>query len=126
MKNTWITSIIALLLTVNLSAQDDIGKKFRFGLRGNISTDWLSPDNTKEFSSAGIGLGYGWGFQMEFRLGESTTSLATGMSLTTFQASLNYNDQSLAAYHPTYYALDNFEFVSAKVDVVFLDSEIES
>ena len=111
MKNTWITSIIAILLFANISAQDDIGKKFRFGLRGNISTDWLSPDNAKEFSSAGIGLGYGWGFQMEFRLGESTTSLATGMSLTTFQAGLNYNDESLVAYHPTYYALSNFEFV---------------
>ena len=93
----------------NISAQDDQGKNFRFGLRGNISTDWLAPDNLKEFSNAGIGLGYGWGFQMEFKLGESTTSLATGMSLTTFAGGLDYNDVSLVAHHPTYYALDNFE-----------------
>ena len=50
------------------------------------------------------------GLSNEFQLGESTTSLATGMSLTT-QAGLNYNDESLVAYHPTYYALNNFEFV---------------
>ena len=107
MKNTWITSIMALLLTINISAQDDIGKKFRFGLRGNVSTDWLSPDNTKDFSSEGIGLGYGWGFQMEFKLGESTTSLVTGVNLTTFSAGLNYLGGSDMPLDPTYYILDN-------------------
>jgi len=111
MKNKWITSMLTILLFSNIFAQDNTGKSFRFGLRGNVSTDWLSPDNLKEFSNAGVGLGYGWGFQMEFKLGESTTSLATGMSLTTFAGSLNYNDESLVAHHPTYYALNNFEFV---------------
>ena len=65
MKNTWITSIIAILLFANISAQDDIGKKFRFGLRGNISTDWLSPDNAKDLVLE-LELGHGLGLSNEF------------------------------------------------------------
>jgi hypothetical protein len=87
------------------SAQEDIAKNFRFGLMGNTSVGWLSPDDERKFSSAGVGLGLGWGLQMEFKLGK-TTSLVTGLNLESFSAKLNYYPVELETAKPTYYALD--------------------
>ena len=41
--------------------------KVRFGLHGMGSIDWLTPENQKKFLSGGVGIGYGWGPQLEFR-----------------------------------------------------------
>ena len=108
-----ILPLILLVLTININAQDseDATKNFRFGLKGNLDACWLSPDNEREFSSDGVGIGYGWGLQMEFKLGK-TTSLATGIDLSTFSAGLNYSNTDLSAYKATYYSIDNnFDFV---------------
>lgn len=107
MKNKWITSILTILLISNISAQDDTGKNFRFGLIGNTSIGWLAPDDERKFSSGDVGLGLGWGLQMEFKLGK-TTSFATGLNLEVFKASLNYDDPNLSATSkPTYYDLNS-------------------
>ena len=104
---------IAFLFLFGLSqftAQEEESKKFRFGLKGDASVGWLAPDDERRFSSAGVGLGLGWGLQMEFRLGK-TTSFATGLNLESFSAKLNYADDALAAYKPTYYMLNDFQYV---------------
>ncbi len=106
MKNIWIASILSIFMFSNISAQDDEGKNFRFGLRGNTSIDWLSPDNAREFSRLGMGLGYGWGMQMEFKINQ-TNSIVTGLNLTTFSGGLNYADQTLEAHNDNY-LLDGF------------------
>ena len=103
-------------------AQGDETKKFRFGLKGDASLGWLSPDDERRFSSAGVGLGLGWGLQMEFRLGK-TTSFATGINLENFSAKLNYADDELAAYKPTYYLLNSdFQFVQWDESLAPVDS----
>ena len=103
-------------------AQGDETKKFRFGLKGDASLGWLSPDDERRFSSAGVGLGLGWGLQMEFRLGK-TTSFATGLNLENFSAKLNYADDELAAYKPTYYLLNSdFQFVQWNESLAPVDS----
>ena len=110
MKKIVITTLLILPLLC-FNAQEEEGKKFRFGLLGNTSVGWLAPDDSRKFSSGGVGLGLGWGLQMEFKLGK-TTSFATGFNLESFSAKLNYADDLLPSYKPTYYLLnDNFEYV---------------
>ena len=112
MKKIVITSLLILPL-LSFIAQEEEGKKFRFGLMGNTSIGWLTPDDERKFSSGGVGLGLGWGLQMEFKLGK-TTSFVTGLNLESYKASLNYDDPDLSATSkPTYYDLNSdFEYVS--------------
>lgn len=111
MKKIVITTLLILPLLC-FNAQEEEGKKFRFGLLGNTSVGWLAPDDARKFSSGGVGLGLGWGLQMEFRLGK-TTSFATGLNLEVFKASLNYDDPDLSATSKaTYYDLNSdFEYL---------------
>ena len=111
MKKIVITTLL-ILPCLFFNAQEEEGKKFRFGLMGNTSVGWLAPDDERKFSSGGVGLGLGWGLQMEFKLGKTTT-FATGLNLEVFKASLNYDDPGLSATSkPTYYDLDaDFEYL---------------
>ncbi|CAG5085743.1 PorT family protein [Parvicella tangerina] len=79
---------------VSVTEENDI-KNFRFGLKGGMSFDWMNIDNDKKFQSGGVGVGYHWGLQLEFRLNK-TLSFVSGLSLTTNSLKLNYTGASSA------------------------------
>ncbi|MCB9189097.1 MAG: outer membrane beta-barrel protein [Flavobacteriales bacterium] len=79
---------------VSVSEENDI-KNFRFGLKGGLSFDWMNVDNDKKFTSGGVGVGYHWGLQLEFRLNK-TLSFVSGLSLTTNNLKINYTGASSA------------------------------
>lgn len=88
-------------------AQDD--KNFRFGLKGDLSFDWLTPDNQKKFENDGVKVGYDWGLQLEFKLSD-IISVVTGASLKYSAGALSYSTGSSA--DSTYYILNkDQEFV---------------
>ena len=85
-------------------------RKVRFGLYGQGALCWLSPDQVKNYSRGDLGLGSGWGLDVEINL-NPTTTLRTGLNLSIFKAGINYYDDNLDAIHETYYVLnrdDNF------------------
>ena len=52
MKKIVITALLILPL-LSFIAQEEEGKNFRFGLMGNTSIGWLTPDDERKFSSGG-------------------------------------------------------------------------
>jgi len=98
-------SINAALAQVSVTEDNDI-KNFRFGLKGDLSVDWMSPDNDRKYLSNGVGVGYDWGMQMEFALNK-TTSVVTGLSLKSNTLKLDYHQASSA--DEVIYVLDNDE-----------------
>lgn len=90
---------------VSVSEDNDI-KNFRFGLKGGLSLDWLNIDNDKKFVAGGVGLGYHWGLQLEFRLNK-TLSFVSGLSLTTNSLKIDYTGASSS--DTVLYILDNDE-----------------
>ncbi|MFT5600697.1 MAG: opacity protein-like surface antigen [Flavobacteriales bacterium] len=90
---------------VSVTEDNDI-KNFRFGLKGDLSFDWLNIDNDKKFLANGVGAGYDWGMQMEFKL-NNTVSIVTGLSLKSNSLKLSYLGASSA--DSTYYVLDKDE-----------------
>ena len=107
-----------LLLSTNIVPQnnDPIVKtefrEYRFGITALSSLGWLTPLQQKIYSRGKIGLGFGWGFNVEknFNL---NTSFRTGFSISTFKAGLNYYDENLSLNHKTYYVLNaQEEFVN--------------
>ncbi len=114
MKKTLL--VIAVLLGINtintaqvsVTEDNDI-KNFRFGLKGDLSFNWLNPEDKKELLNNGTGVGYAWGLQLEFRLNK-TVSVVTGLNLLSQAYKLDYNSASAAG--TTRYVLDlNEEFV---------------
>ncbi|MDG2344068.1 MAG: outer membrane beta-barrel protein [Flavobacteriales bacterium] len=106
----YIVYLFVMAFVSNFSAQDDESSNFRFGILGLGSVDWLVPDNDKKFTSGGIGVGYGWGLQTEFKL-NAKTSLRTGVSLITSSGELNYADNNIS-FDSTCYVLNvDEEFV---------------
>ena len=98
---------------VSVSEDNNI-KNFRFGLLGQTSIDWLSPDNQKKFTSTGSKIGYGWGLQMEFRLNQ-VTSVMTGFGLYTSRGGIDF--VSASAADSSYYLLNqDEEFVNFAAD----------
>lgn len=79
---------------VSVTEENDV-KNFRFGLKGDISLDWLSPDNEKKYESGGVGLGFDWGLQLEFKLNKNL-SVMSGLSLKSSKGSLKYFGTSSA------------------------------
>lgn len=83
-------------------------RKVKFGLYGQGSLCWLSPEEQKIYSRGGYGLGFGWGLDTEINL-NNTTSLRTGLNFSTFNAGINYYDTDLTLNHKTFYVLDATE-----------------
>jgi hypothetical protein len=93
--------LFSVLFTSYVTAQDNevsekivVEKdpaKLRFGLMGFSSVGWLAPENDLLLTRGKVGLGFGWGLNTEILINK-TTSFRTGLSLSTFNASLNYND----------------------------------
>ena len=121
MKNLILISILIICpLTIQITAQesgDPIVKmnnekdaKLRFGIKGISSFGWLMPENTRRFSRYELGLGYGWGLNLEMKINK-TTSFRTGFSLTNFKAGLNYFDDELPQHDETYYVVNEYELV---------------
>ena len=134
MKNLILISILIICpLTIQITAQesgDPIVKmnnekdaKLRFGIKGISSFGWLIPENTRRFSRYELGLGYGWGLNLEMKINK-TTSFRTGFSLTNFKAGLNYFDDELPQHEETYYVVNDFEFVEWENNVTAPDGEI--
>jgi hypothetical protein len=106
----YILYLFTMAFALNFSAQDSETSTFRFGILGIGSIDWLVPDNDKKFTSSGIGVGYGWGLQTEFKLNDKT-SLRTGISLMTSSGSLNYADNNISFDSACYVLNVDEEFV---------------
>ena len=86
--------------------------KLRFGLMGFSSVGWLAPENDIIIKRANPGIGFGWGLNTEIFINK-TTSFRTGISLSTFKASLYYNDNELTSnsdFDKTYYVVNKREF----------------
>jgi len=88
---------------VSVSEDNNI-KNFRFGLLGESSINWLSPDNEKKFLSGGAAVGFGWGAQLEFRLNK-VTSIITGFGLYNTKMKLDFVGANSA--DTAYYQLNN-------------------
>ncbi len=113
--------IVALLLTIAISqnsfgqvsvTEDNDIKNFRFGLQVGTSFDWLNIDKENKFEKGGIGTGFDWGLQMEFKLNK-TISVLTGVSLKSNTFKLKY--ASASSFDTTYYVLNkDDEFIDVK------------
>jgi len=108
---------LPFVLQINSQDNDPVVKntesrKVKFGLYGQGSLCWLSPEEQKLYSRGDYGLGYGWGLDTEINF-NNNTSLRTGLNFSTFKAGINYYDSDLALKHETFYLLDATEnFVS--------------
>ena len=87
--------------------EDKAPQKFRFGLCGMGSIDWLVPEDIKKFSSAGSGVGYGWGPQLEFRINKNTM-FRTGFNIYSSFGSINYSSENLS-YDSTYFFFEDID-----------------
>jgi hypothetical protein len=100
-----------------LNAQDSDAKNFRFGLKGELSFDWLNSSNKKKLLNGGVGVGYDWGMQLEFKIADNF-SFVSGLSLKTSSYKLDYKGASEA--DPITYVLNkNSELVERKEDGSF-------
>ena len=108
---------LPFVLQINSQGSDPVVKntesrKVKFGLYGQGSLCWLSPEEQKLYSRGDYGLGFGWGLDTEINF-NNNTSLRTGLNFSTFKAGINYYDSDLALKHETFYLLDATEdFVS--------------
>ncbi len=116
MKKIIIIGLTLLMSGVSFAQSDGENnvKNFRFGLKGNLSLDWIKPENEKKFTSGGSALGYGWGIQMEYRLNQ-TVSVVSGFGIQTAKGKIKYNDAS--SKDSTYYILNrDAEFIDFNKD----------
>ena len=100
---------LPFVLQVNSQVNDPVVKntesrKVKFGLYGQGSLCWLTPEEQKLYSRGDFGLGFGWGLDTEINL-KNNTSLRTGLNLSTFTAGINYYDSDLSLKHETFYLL---------------------
>jgi len=121
MKKIVVLSIAYLLTNIGFAQIDDAEnnvKNFRFGLKGNLSVDWLTPENEKKFKSNGSGIGYGWGAQLEYRLNK-TASIVSGFGIQTAKGKIGFFDSSISANDTTIYILNkDEEFVTFNRDLL--------
>jgi long-subunit fatty acid transport protein len=79
---------ITLLFAGNIFAQD---KDIRFGLSAAPSLNWYKPENVQKYESKGVGLGFGWGLDVEFKITDIAT-FATGLKINYDRGGLNFKD----------------------------------
>jgi hypothetical protein len=116
MKKIFIGLAILSSITT-LNAQESSGKNFRFGLKGELSFDWLNSSNKKKLLNGGVGVGYDWGMQLEFKIADNF-SFVSGLSLKTSSYKLDYRGATEA--DSIVYILDkNSELVERKEDGSF-------
>jgi hypothetical protein len=116
MKKIFI-GLVILSSFSTLNAQDSDAKNFRFGLKGELSFDWLNSSNKKKLLNGGVGVGYDWGMQLEFKIADNF-SFVSGLSLKTSSYKLDYRGADEA--DSIFYILDkNSELVERKEDGSF-------
>ncbi len=96
MKKILLLSAAYLLTNLSFGQIDNEvneAKNLRFGLKGSLSIDWLSPSNKKKFVSNGSGLGYSWGAQVEYRLSK-TVSFVSGVGIQTSVGKIGFFEAS--------------------------------
>ena len=134
MKNLFLITILTFChLNIQIKAQESVDpivkvvnekdSKVRFGIKGISSIGWLMPENSRRFSRYQLGLGYGWGLNLEMKINK-TTFFRTGFSLTNFKAGLNYFDDELPQHEETYYVVKDFEIVEWESTSTAPDGEI--
>lgn len=81
---------LALMSAMNtLNAQESASKNVRFGIKGDLSFDWLNSSNKKKLLNGGVGIGYDWGLQLEFRIADNF-SFVSGLTLKTSSYKLDF------------------------------------
>jgi hypothetical protein len=77
MKKIFALAICALFITTAVIADDD-DPKVRFGLKVTPTPTWLRSNEVKLIDKSAIKFGFGFGLQLEFRLGK-TACFVTGI-----------------------------------------------
>lgn len=93
MKKVFIATMAILMAWSfgKVNAQEEF-KPFRFGLHASPSISWIKPDLQQEYNSKGIRLGFSYGLLAEFNI-SNNYSLSTGIDISYFGGTLDYNDQ---------------------------------
>ncbi|MCT4580216.1 MAG: PorT family protein [Flavobacteriales bacterium] len=99
-----IAYLIGNLSFAQLDNNENNVKNFRFGLKIDLSVDWMKPEDQRNFKSNGSSVGYGWGAQLEYRLNK-TASIVTGFGLQTARGKIDYIGAT--SFDSTYYILNN-------------------
>ncbi|MFP5471348.1 MAG: outer membrane beta-barrel protein [Bacteroidia bacterium] len=84
----FFAAAITLLFATNIVAQD---KDIRFGLSATPSLNWYKPEDLQKFKSNGVGLGFGWGLDVEFKISD-IASFYTGLKLNNDRGKLTFLD----------------------------------
>jgi hypothetical protein len=81
--------LVGLVFVSNVFSQDE--KNIRFGLSAAPSVNWYKPENVQKYESKGVGLGFGWGLDVEFRLTDIAT-FATGLKINYDRGGIIFKD----------------------------------
>lgn len=87
MKKVFAAAIV-LLFTTNLVGQD---KDIRFGLSAAPSLNWYKPEDLQKFKSNGVGLGFSWGLDVEYRISD-IASFYAGLKVNNDRGKLTFLD----------------------------------
>ena len=110
-----LTYLISNFAFAQIDNEENNAKNIRFGLKANLSIDWLNPEDKRNFTSNGSGLGLGLGAQLEFRLNK-TVSFVSGFGLQSAKGKIDF--AGAERFDSTYYILNN--------DQEFLDFDTEN
>jgi hypothetical protein len=88
MKKVFV-AILSLVFISGTFAQGE--KDIRFGLSAAPSLNWYKPENVQKYESKGVGLGFGWGLDVEFKITDIAT-FATGLKINYDRGGLNFKD----------------------------------
>lgn len=98
MKNT--LSILCFLCVIfvgvsnSVSAQDNIDKKFKFGLGGQAILGWAKPEN-KNMTNEGAALGYSYGLMGDYKFGKNY-SFAFGLDVQTLNNNVGFSSDTIS------------------------------
>jgi hypothetical protein len=84
---------LTLLTAITVTNAQDEDKNFRFGLKGDLSFNWLNPEKKNELANNGVGIGYAWGLQLEFKVANNI-SVVSGLNLLSAAYKLDYSKGS--------------------------------
>ena len=89
MKKVFV-AILSLVFISGSFAQD---KDIRFGLSATPSLNWYKPENVQKYDSKGLGLGFGWGLDVEFKITDIAT-FATGLKINYDRGGITFKDSA--------------------------------
>jgi hypothetical protein len=84
---------VAILSIVFISGSFAQDKDIRFGLSATPSLNWYKPENVQKYDSKGLGLGFGWGLDVEFKITDIAT-FATGLKINYDRGGITFKDSA--------------------------------